>query len=384
MSTRRINVLHLVINGGPDGIKTFLLQLLRAIDRSRFNIGVCSFRNEGPGLDEMRQLGAEVFTLNSESRHFAPGTIWRYFRHIRSRGYEIVHANVGSRIPRGVARLAGCRTIAHVHGFPDGMVDRLRRGDPALQYDFKIGYGFASDSIVACSRHISETLASTCPVLIPKVSVIYNGLDLNCFRPAGLEETRRIRRAAGLPGDAIVVGFSGRLAPLKGPAFLLAAAESLVARYPQLYFLLLGDGPLRAALEQQAASLGERFRFLGWGPVADLLPLFDILVQPSEVEGLGFSILEAMACGIPVVASAVGGIPEAVIHGVTGLLVPPGDSQAIATAIETLIRNPGMRREMGLTGRTRAERVFDSRVMARSFEELYEGLSIPRTRSLPE
>jgi glycosyltransferase involved in cell wall biosynthesis len=384
MTKDHIKVLHLVDSGLPGGNNTFVLELLRAIDRSRFRMGVCSWEGDGPVLDQMRQAGAEVFTLKADlESHFGPGTIWRYFRHIRSRGYQIVHANLGARIPRSVARLAGCRTIAHVHGPPEGSLERIRQGDPALTREFKIAFGFASDWIVASSQYVSEMLAGICPVLMPRVCMIYSALDLDRWRPLSAEEMHRRRRAVGIPDDALVVGFAGRLIPLKRPDCLLAAAEILLRRHPHLHFWLLGDGPLRPALQKQASWLGDRVHLLGWQPGSDWLPLFDILAQPSEAEALGFSIREAMACARPVVATAVGGIPEAVIDGQTGLLVPPDDSQALATALDTLIQNPIMRCEMGLAGRRRAELLFDCGTMARKFEELYGKLHESRGRAIP-
>jgi glycosyltransferase involved in cell wall biosynthesis len=199
-------------------------------------------------------------------------------------------------------------------------------------------------------------------------------------RPSAAEMEER-RRAGGLSQHSVLVGFLGRIIPLKGPDCLLAAAQTLIPRHPHLHFVLLGDGCLRTALEQQAVSLGARFQLLGDRPSSEWFPLIDILVLPSESEGLPFAVLEAMAWGKPVVASAVGGVPEAVVDGETGLLIPPGDVRALETALNTLICHPEMRRQMGLAGRARAERLFDSRQMARSFENLYVRLSERRRDS---
>lgn len=365
MTSERINVLHLVDSGWPGGVNSVVLELLRSIDRSRFHIGVCSFSGEGPLLEEMSRLGAEVFT---------PRTTWDYLRRIRAAGYHVVHANHGARIHRCTARLAGCRVIVHAHGVPESCLNRVRQGDPSLEREFKNAFGTCADAIVACSRSVSETLSKICPSLGRRLSVIYNGTDLTRQRPISPEEMRIKKLEADLPGDAVVVGFAGRLIPLKRIDCLLTAAERLVAKHSSLYFLILGEGPLRSELEKQASSLRERVRFLGWRTGSDWFPLFDVLALPSESEGFALSVVEAMAGGTAVVASAVGGLPEVVIDGETGLLIPPGDSQRLETALDTLICNPEMRRRMGLAGRTRAELVFDSRAMARRFEELYAGL----------
>jgi glycosyltransferase involved in cell wall biosynthesis len=373
MTGEPIKVLHLVESGWPSGVNTFVLELLRSIDRSRFPIGICSFSSAGPALDEMRELGAEVLTLDQSVR-FDPSTIWKYWQWIRGQGYQIVHGNFGARLPRCTAQWTGCRTIAHAHGLPDDWPQRSACSDPRLERDFKAGYGGCADAIVACSQSLSETMTQVCPALASRISVIPNGLNLHSWRPILPEERRQRQLAAGLPGDVIVIGFAGRLVPLKRLDCLLEAAPRLAARYQRVHFLVLGDGPLRSELQRQAHPLGDRCRFLGWGQGSDWLPLFDVLVLPSESEGLPYCVLEAMALGVPVVASAVGGMREAVVDGQTGFLVPPGDAPALEAALERLITDSEVRERMGLAGRSRAESLYDSRVMARRFEELYERL----------
>jgi glycosyltransferase involved in cell wall biosynthesis len=365
MTSDRINVLHLVDSGWPGGINSFVLELLRSIDRSRFKIGICSFSSNGPLLEEMSRLGADVYTSR---------TTWDYFRRIRAGEYQILHANFGGRVHRCTARMAGCRVVVHAHGVPEACVDRVRQGDPSLEREFKTAFGACADAIVACSRSVSEALSKVCPSLEHRLSVIYNGTDLTRQRPVFPEEMRIRKLKARLPGNAIVVGFAGRLIRLKRVDCLLTAAERLVAKHPNLYFLILGEGPLRSELEKQASPLGDRVRFLGWSRGSDWFPLFDILALPSESEGMPFSVLEAMAGVTPVVASAVGGLPEVVINGETGILIPPGDSQSLETALDTLIRSPETRHRIGLAARARAELAFDSRAMARRLEELYTKL----------
>lgn len=371
MTSDRINVLHLVDSGWPGGINSFVIELLRSIDRSRFHIGVCSFSTEGPLLEEMSRLGADVFTSR---------TTWDYLRRIRAGRYQILHANFGGRMHRCTARLAGCSVVVHAHGVPEACVNRIRQGDPSLNREFKTGFGACADAIVACSHSVSDALSKICPSLGRRLSVIYNGIDFTRQVPISHEEMRSIKLKAGLPGDAIAVGFAGRLISLKRIDCLLTAAKGLVDRYPSLYFLILGEGPLRLDLERQASALGDRVRFLGWRNGPDWFPLFDILALPSESEGTPYSVLEAMAGRTPVVASAVGGLPELVVNGETGVLVAPGDAQSLEIALDTLIADPTLRCRMGLAGRARAELVFDARAMASRLEELYARLAttVPR------
>jgi glycosyltransferase involved in cell wall biosynthesis len=201
-------------------------------------------------------------------------------------------------------------------------------------------------------------------------------VDLDRFRPAPQDffQASALRHEVGLSQDDTVVGFVGRLVPQKGLPYLLAAAEMLSSRQPRLHFVIVGDGPLASELQSAAARIAAgRFLFLGErSDVHRLMRPFDLLVVPSEWEGLPIVNLEAMATGIPVVAFDIDGIPEAIVHGETGLLVPHRDRRALAAAISQLLEDPAQRQRMGADGRQRAEARFDVRFTARRLESLYD------------
>jgi glycosyltransferase involved in cell wall biosynthesis len=165
-----------------------------------------------------------------------------------------------------------------------------------------------------------------------RVIVVPNGVDLGRFRPGAADPA--LRRALGLPLDGPVVGYFGRLEHGKGADVLLAAAEPLLLKVPAATLLVVGDGPLGAPLARRALTSGARAIFAGKrSDVPDLLRLCDVIAVPSRQEAFGRILIEAMASRVPVVASAVGGIPEVVADGVTGLLVPPEDPDALAAAL---------------------------------------------------
>jgi glycosyltransferase involved in cell wall biosynthesis len=222
-------------------------------------------------------------------------------------------------------------------------------------------------------------LTACCPALAGRVSVIPCGVDPDRVQPLSPDspEIKALRHELGLlEGDA-VVGFVGRLMPQKGLPYLLAAPEILQTRYAHLRFVIVGDGPLGAELKAATARFtANRFLFLGErSDVPRLLALFDVLALPSEWEGLPLVNLEAMAVAKPVVAFDVDGIPEAIVHGETGLLVPHRDSRALAAAIAQLLDDAALRQRMGLAGRHRVEQQFDVRHMTRAFESLYEAVT---------
>ena len=182
-----------------------------------------------------------------------------------------------------------------------------------------------------------------------------------------------------------MVGSLGRLHPQKGFSDLLTAFAQVRQRIPSVRLFVAGDGELRDDLEAQARSLGMAavVTFAGVrADVSEVLAALDVFVLPSLWEGMPNAVLEAMASGLPVVATAVGGTPEVVVDGVTGLLVPPQDPGALAQAIGHLLRDPDLRRRMGRAGRRRVEEHFDVRETVRQVESLYETLLREKGRFL--
>jgi len=171
-----------------------------------------------------------------------------------------------------------------------------------------------------------------------------------------------------------LVGVVARLQPEKGVANFLKAAARVSENFPRTRFLVVGDGPLRGELLDLAEHLGvsERVRFLGYrSDSRALMELMDLLVVPSLTEGSPLIVLEAMAAGVPVVASAVGGIPDQVRHGREGMLVPPDDPDALVEALGALLRDPAYARRLGEAGRRRTENEFSHETMVRRIEGVY-------------
>jgi glycosyltransferase involved in cell wall biosynthesis len=167
-----------------------------------------------------------------------------------------------------------------------------------------------------------------------------------------------------------------RLEPVKDQAMLLRAFAAVRAVVPQARLCLVGDGSLRGSLERQAiaAGLGDAVMFLGQrADVEAILPAFDVFALSSSSEGLPLTILEAMAAGLPCVATDVGAVTDAVIAGETGLVTPPGDAPAFTAALLDLVRDPNRAQRMGDNGRRRAHSHFDLRVMTRKYEDLWGG-----------
>jgi glycosyltransferase involved in cell wall biosynthesis len=205
---------------------------------------------------------------------------------------------------------------------------------------------------------------------------IYNGIDPEAFAGGGVDRAA-VRREMGVDPEAFLVVSVGRLVPVKGHAHLIDALPEVLRRRPDAAVLIVGDGPLRNDLEGRARSLGvgDRVRFSGHlGDVASVLGAADLFALPSLNEGLGLALVEAMATGLAAVASRVGGVPEVVVDGETGLLTPPRDAGALAGAVLRLMEDAGERRRMGEAGRARVRQHFSIERTVRETERLYEEL----------
>jgi glycosyltransferase involved in cell wall biosynthesis len=208
-----------------------------------------------------------------------------------------------------------------------------------------------------------------------KFAVIHSGVDLIQFLKTEID-AREIRDKLGIHRNTFVVGTVGRLTPVKGQRYLIEAAARIVRQKPDTVFVFLGDGELMPELTEMVTSLGikDHVKFLGWRPdVAEVISTFDVFVLPSLNEGMGKVLVEAMAMGKPIVASDVGGIQSLVMHGKNGLLVPPGDPEAIADTIDSLRRDSAKAKIMGEKGKSIAAD-YNADAMIRQIDFLYNGL----------
>lgn len=232
-----------------------------------------------------------------------------------------------------------------------------------------------TDLVIANSEAVRQDVVAREGLRPEEVTVIYNGLEIEEFRIVPRGELRReLEISESWPVVAVVANFIH----YKGHGYFLEAWATIRERYPRAVALLIGDGRLRASMEKEATtrSLGGSVRFLGTRhDVPELLALSDLLVHPSLEEGFSNAIIEAMAAGRPVVATRVGGNPEAVEDGVTGLLVPARDSAGLAEAVLWLLDRPDTLRRFGEEGRRRAEACFSMRRVIEQYEEIYRRLA---------
>jgi glycosyltransferase involved in cell wall biosynthesis len=380
-SAARRRLLFAITTSDFGGTESFLLRLLAGIDRDRFDCRVCSLCPPGRVARRIEELGIPVSTLDMASRplpHQLLAGVVRLRRLLRAERIELVHsllyrANVlaalATRGAGGARLVMGQRSLIPAGRGRDAWAQRLTRRWAA--------------KVVAVSEAVRAELLATEQLPPERVVVIPNGIDLATFDVGDADAEARqraaCRRAWAIPEDALVVGAVGRLHGPKGIEHLLAAAESAAARAPELglHLVLAGDGPELERLRARAATLqiAARVHFLGFeADPRRLYPGFDVYALPSLAEGSPNALLEAMACRRACVASAVGGVPEALRHGREGLLVPPADAAALTVAILELARRPQLRRELAAAARARVAAEFDLRRMVGRHEALYAEL----------
>jgi glycosyltransferase involved in cell wall biosynthesis len=238
----------------------------------------------------------------------------------------------------------------------------------------KFSYARA-EKVIAICKSMKDTLVDAYRMPSGKIAVVYNGIDAAALeRDAASKE--KLRQELRVREKGLVVTSMGRLAKQKGHAYLIVALEKLVNEFPLVTLLLVGEGPLRKALEAEVnrKGLAKHVIFTGFREdFRDILSITDVFVLPSLDEGFPFMIIESMAACNPVVATSVGGVPEAVIDNETGILVLPRDADALAAAIRSLLGDVAQRNEMGEKGRRRVTALFSKEKMVRETFALYGG-----------
>jgi glycosyltransferase involved in cell wall biosynthesis len=302
-------------------------------------------------------------------RHVDLTVIRRLRRALRDPRPDIVHTHLIHADVYGMAaaRRSGIRTIVTSRHNDD----QFRRLLPIRLLNRLLWRSTRAG--IAISHAIARFCVDVEGAPAAKITTIHYGLPpLVVDRKAA---QAALRRELELPDDTLLIGMVCRLIEQKGVVYGLRAFARVAPQYPNALLIVAGDGPLRAALEAEAKALGvaDRVHFLGWrDDTTTILAALDVLLAPSLWEGFGLVLLEAMAQTVPIIGSAVSAIPEVIVDGETGLLVPPRDTAALANALDLLLRDAALRRHLGLMGQDRLESAFSVERMAAQTLTLYE------------
>jgi glycosyltransferase involved in cell wall biosynthesis len=370
----RLRVVFVIDNMRLGGTELNAVRTAERLDRDRFDLRVVCLGEPGPLTERYRVMGVPVVGFRLRSLYGATmlTTGLRFARYLRREGVQVVHAHdmYSNIFATGWARVARTPVVVASRRWWHSLPNRkLQLGNRAA---FRL-----ADAVLANSPEVARSVREEAGIAAGKVMTVTNFVDERAFVPPAPAQLAAMRRAWRVPAGAMVVGCVARLDPVKDHATLLRAVHALRARCPSLHLVLIGDGPVRAALEALAHSLELQDAVTFVGEVQDGRNHhhgFDISVLCSVSEGFPNTLVEAMAAGRPVVATAVGGSIDAVVDGETGLLVPPGSPEQLAESLARLVEAPALRQRLGDAGRTRAATHFGATETIARLERMYESL----------
>ncbi len=370
MRLQKIKVVQLAEDLKVGGLERTLAYIVNNLDPSIFSVEVWCIARGGAIADELQKNGHPLRILNLNN-YFNPWKVIQLAGLLRREKVSILHshayfANTMGRMAAILARVPV--RFAHIqssHWSSDERSSRNYLVDRLLSH-------FTS-RVIACSDSAARFQLEALKINPRKVITIYNCTDVERYANQGATGTQR--KELGIGEDDLVIGSVGRLEKLKGHRLLLEVTRDLIESFPTLKLVIIGDGEEREVLEKKRSDLGLVNHVIFTGirnDVEKLLPVLDVYVQPTiGREGLPLTVVEAMAAKLPVVASDIGGIREAVIHKQTGILVAPGDKDDLARALSQILRDREMRCLMSQEGWKLCKQKFGVTHMVEALTTLY-------------
>lgn len=370
MNRIKLNVLQVIRTLSGGGAELVVETISRCINRNRFDITICELVGTGEKAQGLREMGFDVVSLLPD------GNVWQaYFNFVRlrwlvaSRGIDVIHSHSTASLVDAVLCKFIRPRLKVVHTFHFGNYPKLEPWTMRLERAF---CGFA-DVLVAVGHSQAESIRTTYGLSEQQIETIWNGIELRSPRV----DYRLLEPFLGK--KRILIGMIGTLFEQKGHTDMLEVASLLKQRGLPAVFLIVGGGPLRDQLEDRcrALNLQGTVEFLGWVKDAAevVLPAVDIFFQPSRWEAMSMVLLEAAAAAKPIVCTDVGEATRILRDGESAFITKPGDVPAMVAALERLVSDEGLRRQMGNTARTIVERSCMASSMVRKYEQLYLKLS---------
>ena len=365
--------------------KAFVLPIAEALrGRGEDVTLICSDERAQEGtsfVDQLRSRGFDVVVIPM-SRQIAPFhdlvAIWSFYRYLRSQKIGLLHTQTAKAgmIGRIAARLAGVPAVvytAHAFPFHEYLSSWRKHLYAAIER-----FGSRLCDVIVVDSEIVRSTGVKFRIPEEKIRVIPMGIDTDRFSPRHRVELRAATRSAlNIPLDALVVGVAARFVPDKGLETFVDAARQIASRHTNVFFLMVGDGPLRSALEERIREhgLSELFRFPGMQAAMErYYAAMDVFMLPTLREGFGVAFCEALSMEIPVVATRIAPLTDVVIDNVTGLLADAGDAAGFAIAAERLIESEELRTKLGTAGRQHVSQSFSMQKMVREHLSLFDSL----------
>jgi glycosyltransferase involved in cell wall biosynthesis len=366
---------YLITDLSTGGTPLALLRLLSRIDRNHFVPSViCFYYSDNYVSNEIMDLDIPVVNLGMTHKGRIDGFL-KLNKALQSTRPVILHsflyhANITGRIFSRFKRIPINITSRRSTNIGGTWREKVMRLTARM-----------NDRVIAVSEAVRIAEIDSSGISPDKVVTIYNGIDPSTYNTTPEEVRAKIRNSFGIPEDVLLLGSIGRLDPAKGYNHLINTMKSLILKTSSVNLLIVGEGELEEPLEEQVHhnELSKEIKFAGLrNDIPEILSACDIIISSSLWEGLPNVVLEAMAAGKPVIATSVGGTPELVVNGETGLLVPPGNPEALENAILYLSDNSELQVCMGQAGRERVLNHFTIDQMVNKTEQLYQELMIEK------
>ncbi len=385
--TAPVNVVHLIEALGSGGAERLLYTNLKNLGSNRFQSEVITVFSQATHWKEsIRELGVEVSSLDCQNlRDLAKG-VQRLRRRLQNNPPDLIHTHLWAAnvIGRVAGRMCRVPVISSIHN-PDHEPDAWNDGAAVNPVKRRVARSldrwsaeFGCERMIAVSEYVRRSAHRHLGFPLERIDLLYNPIDVDQFNSTGPGKRREILNELGLPEESVVLLNVARLSPQKGLLYAIRALPAVIQKFPAAQLISVGamvDQPWLSRLKAEAVSLGvaDRAHFLGARrDIPDLLRSCDLFVFPSLYEGLGISLIEAMASGCACVATRTGPIPEVIRHGVDGWLVPPADADGLAEAVCLLLGDAEKRRMLGKASAESVVTRFHPEVAARKLEGIYE------------
>jgi len=370
----QVRIMHILNSFGIGGLENGVVNLINGMRQKRYFHVICCIRSLGPMIDRVERKEVPVYCMNSKSTDRLMALKLRKL--IKEIKPDIVHTrNWGTVDGIIAAKLAGVKSIVHGEHGREAM--NLAENEQKKNVFRKIVFR-RINCVIAVSEELSQWLITRVGVPENKVVKIINGVDIEKFKPpVSKEETKR---KIGIDPHVKVIGTVGRLDPVKNYSMFLQALKRLAVEKERFKVIFVGDGPERGKLEHMIRENGlDQVLILGEQQnVVPYLHAMDLFVLPSLTEGISNTILEAMACGVPVIATKVGGNPEIVEPEKTGVLIESRDTNALAEQLRDFCNNGTKWEKFGIAARNAAEGKFSLARMIEEYEGVYDRMALKR------
>jgi len=365
-----IKIVHIVLDMDLGGLQRIVNQLINKTDRQIFRTYLCCLDRGGMFYEHLQSDVTSKCILGRKPGPFDIGMLYKLIRIIKDNRIDIVHSNNGCTLYATVAgKLSGVRGIIHTdHG-------RLIPDKQSTILEDRYSSCFI-DRFVGVSSQLTEYLASVVKVNKKKLKTIVNGVDSAKFIPLSNEERIARRMSLGFSPGTKIIGTVCRLDPIKNLRMLIECIPGIVRIIPDCQVIIVGDGPDKNSLKDIACQLNINSKITFLGAVEDVekvMPILDLYVNTSLSEGTSMTILEAMSCGLPVVASAVGG-NVSLIDDSNGVLFPSGEAGSFREHVIEILRDPILMKAMGRRSRELVESRFSFDRVVEHYENLYREL----------